>query len=199
MLAGLAQLEFDILGLDSWWIGLTDQGHEGRCYSDSLHSWRFSSDTRPSLWRTNCGKGLPQVGVGTFIHRGGLHRLGRRVSYSWRQCCRLCSHEPKSGWTQNSLFLKLSKFSCYLIYLLSRGGNGWIWHVETGLPLPFVRWMRLRQSAKNKPIPRSPAIWFMWQRLMKLIWLLDNMFLSLHKHLSSNDLLWQLQSKAEHQ
>ena len=31
MLAGLAQLEFDILGLDSWWIGLTDQGHEGRC------------------------------------------------------------------------------------------------------------------------------------------------------------------------
>merc|ERR1712037_371786 len=30
MLAGLAQLEFDILGLDSWWIGLTDQGHEGR-------------------------------------------------------------------------------------------------------------------------------------------------------------------------
>ena len=82
MLAGLAQLEFDILGLDSWWIGLTDQGHEGRCYSDSLHSWRFSSDTRPSLWRTNCGKGLPQVGVGTFIHRGGLHRLGRRVSYS---------------------------------------------------------------------------------------------------------------------
>merc|ERR1719474_2223175 len=30
MLAGLAQLEFDILGLDAWWIGLTDQGHEGR-------------------------------------------------------------------------------------------------------------------------------------------------------------------------
>jgi len=30
MLAGLAQLEFDILGLNSWWIGLTDQGHEGR-------------------------------------------------------------------------------------------------------------------------------------------------------------------------
>ena len=38
MLAGLAQLEFDILGLDSWWIGLTDQGHEGRCSSDPLHS-----------------------------------------------------------------------------------------------------------------------------------------------------------------
>ena len=30
MLAGLAQLEFDILGLNTWWIGLTDQGHEGR-------------------------------------------------------------------------------------------------------------------------------------------------------------------------
>ena len=32
MLAGLAQLEFDILGLDAWWIGLTDQGHEGRYF-----------------------------------------------------------------------------------------------------------------------------------------------------------------------
>ena len=38
MLAGLAQLEFDILGLDSWWIGLTDQGHEGRCWS---HPFNF--------------------------------------------------------------------------------------------------------------------------------------------------------------
>ena len=33
--------------------------------------------------------------------------------------------------------------------LFPRDGNGWIWHVEKGLPLPFVRWMKHRLRIKE--------------------------------------------------
>ena len=48
--------------------------------------------------------------------------------------------------------------------LFLRVGNGWIWLVEKDLPLPFVRWTRLRKIAKNKAIKKWIMMHFLVQR-----------------------------------
>ena len=51
--------------------------------------------------------------------------------------------------------------------LFPRVGNGWIWLLEKDLPLPFVRWTKLRQVAKNKAIQKWIMIYFLVQRGME--------------------------------
>ena len=161
MLAGLAQLEFDILGLDSWWIGLTDQGHEGRC---SSHPFNFILIFLILLFNFHFVVPLTCL----YFRWVWEHSFTEADFTDWADGyptaednvadCAVMSHDQvgQNGYKLNIFFH--FHFDKHFSTLFPRDGNGWTWHVETGLPLPFVRWMKRRQSAKNKGIHRSTII-----------------------------------------
>ena len=70
-------------------------------------------------------------------------------------------------WTKHILYSPFPRPQPKTFESFPRVGNGWIWLVETGLPLPFVRWTKLRQIGKNKAIQRLIRIYFLVQRGME--------------------------------
>merc|ERR1719158_300167 len=71
MLKSLAFLEDTFVGVETWWIGLTDQGHEGR--------WIWQHDTE-TVYNTDWVPGSPHHGVNNL----DCAIIQKRDQYRWR-------------------------------------------------------------------------------------------------------------------
>merc|ERR1719158_419150 len=81
MLKSLAFLEDTFVGVETWWIGLTDQGHEGR--------WIWQHDTE-TVYNTDWVPGSPHHGVNNL----DCAIIQKNFQYQWRDA--LCDRNYAS-------------------------------------------------------------------------------------------------------